>query len=102
MAKPQQHHNGPDMSEGPGDRVAEEGGEGASVQAKEEGREWTQGETNMRRATRPLEAENRWRRRKRRDTKRKGKGTERPHGGNGLRLLVWGGMCPPQRKTQTY
>ena len=68
MANPWQYHNGPDISKGPGDGAAEEGGEGAAVEAEEEGRGRTQGDeaedpppaeepTDTRRAMRTQELE---------------------------------------------
>ena len=99
MAKPQQHHNRPKISEGPGEREEEEGGEGSTVEAEEEGRGGTQGDdyedpppsedpTDNRRDMKPLETEKKRRWRKRRDTRRKGTGTEIPHGGHRPRSLM--------------
>ena len=91
MDKPRPPHNIPDISEGPGDRAAEEGGEGLA-KSEEEGRVGKQGGEakdppaegrNNRRAMRPERAGRRQRRKRtRRGKRRRGTGTERPHGGH--------------------
>ena len=43
MAKPRKHHNGPEISEGKGDRAAKSGGERAVVETEKEERGGTQG-----------------------------------------------------------
>ena len=110
MAKPWQHHNGPNIYEGSGNEASEAGGEGEAVDTEKEGIGGTQGDETKdppprRRADRQKEsheAREEGKRRRQNMTRRgkrwKGTGTERPHGGTGRVHMHGGRRAPPRGK----